>query len=324
MKIAFVGKGGSGKTTVSAVVSRFIASKKLPVLALDADINQHLGCALGMSEQEAAQIPAMGIETGRIKEYLRGNNPLIPDNASMIKTTPPGRGSNLISMPKNDADKNGKNPIYNYFSRMVDGIRFMAVGPFDESDLGVKCYHSKTGSVELLLNHMVDGRHEYAIVDMTAGSDSFASGLFTRFDVTFLIVEPTLRSVAVYRQYKEYAKNHDVLIRVIGNKIKNDADADFLKKHIGNDMVAAISQSAFIEKMDRAEITSFSELEPINMKAIEKIVDFIDLQKKDWPKFYRDMLEFHIKNAESWANGETGKNLQNQIDPSFSFQAFAA
>ncbi len=67
----------------------------------------------------------------------------------------------------------------------------MATGPFTESDLGVACYHSKVGAVELCLNHLVDGPDEYVVVDMTAGSDSFASGMFTRFDMTFLVAEPT-------------------------------------------------------------------------------------------------------------------------------------
>ena len=72
------------------------------------------------------------------------------------------------------------------------------------------CYHSKVGAVELLLNHLVDGPGEYVVVDMTAGADSFASGLFTRFDVTFLVCEPTLRSVGVYRQYVGYARDFGV------------------------------------------------------------------------------------------------------------------
>ncbi len=49
--------------------------------------------------------------------------------------------------------------------------------------------------MELLLNHLTDDVGEYMVVDMTAGADSFASGLFTRFDVMFLVCEPTSRSV---------------------------------------------------------------------------------------------------------------------------------
>ncbi|GAB3879779.1 hypothetical protein GCM10027612_06110 [Microbispora bryophytorum subsp. camponoti] len=115
-----------------------------------------------------------------IKDYLRGDNPLIRDTASMVKTTPPGRGSRLVRL--ND-------PFFP--SRSIEGVSLMVTGPFEENDLGVACYHSKLGAVELYLNHLVDGPGEYVVVDMTAGADSFASGLFTRFDLTILVAEPT-------------------------------------------------------------------------------------------------------------------------------------
>ena len=54
-------------------------------------------------------------------------------------------------------------------------VPLMVTGEFDESDLGVACYHSKLGGVELYLNHLVDGPGEYVVVDMTAGSDSLSS-----------------------------------------------------------------------------------------------------------------------------------------------------
>ena len=86
----------------------------------------------------------------------------------------------------------------------------MVTGAFEEKDLGVSCYHSKVGAAELYLNHLVDGPDEYLVMDMTAGADAFASGLFTRFDLTCLVVEPTRKSVSVYQQYREYAKEYDV------------------------------------------------------------------------------------------------------------------
>ena len=55
MRIAFVGKGGSGKTTSAAVFSRYLAELGSPVLAIDADINQHLGAALGDDGATAAR-----------------------------------------------------------------------------------------------------------------------------------------------------------------------------------------------------------------------------------------------------------------------------
>ena len=94
------------------------------------------------------------------------------------------------------------NPIYERLGRHVDGLRLLATGPFTDDDLGVACYHSKVGAAELLLNHMIDGPGEYVVVDMTAGADAFASGMFTRFDLMLLVAEPTLRSVSVLRQYR--------------------------------------------------------------------------------------------------------------------------
>src|SRR5260221_14061786 len=121
MKLAFVGKGGSGKTTLSALFSRYLGTQKRVVLAIDADINQHLGEALGFSAHEA--IPALGLEMGRIKHYLRGTNERIASDEVMIKTTPPGRGSRLLHVAES-------NPLYDYFGRDIDGVKLLVTGPF--------------------------------------------------------------------------------------------------------------------------------------------------------------------------------------------------
>jgi CO dehydrogenase maturation factor len=51
MKIAVVGKGGSGKTTTSAVLARTMARSGRTTLALDCDSNPNLGLSLGLGEQ---------------------------------------------------------------------------------------------------------------------------------------------------------------------------------------------------------------------------------------------------------------------------------
>ena len=87
MRIAFVGKGGSGKTTSAAVFSRYLAARGRPVVAVDADVNQHLAQALG---HEGPPPPSLGADALWLKAHLRGANPRITSMASMIKTTPPG------------------------------------------------------------------------------------------------------------------------------------------------------------------------------------------------------------------------------------------
>lgn len=311
MKVAFVGKGGSGKTTLASTLARYLTASNFTTIAIDADINQHFGQSLGLSDLESKSIPAMGLEMDKIKTFFAGENKRITSIKHMIKTTPPGVGSRLMCVSE-------QNEFYTYFEKNVNGIRLLVVGSFTEDDLGVKCYHSKTGSVELVLNHLIDARHEYIIVDMTAGADSFASGLFTRFDITFLVVEPTIKSVSVYKQYKEYAEQYGVCIRVVGNKVHDKSDYAFIKSYVGDDLIATLSHSDYIRSMEKGEVSPITNMEKSNREALETIVDEIDSQEKDWEQYYQQAVDFHLRNAESWANASLGVDVRNQIDPTFS------
>jgi CO dehydrogenase maturation factor len=54
--VAFAGKGGRGKTTLASLLIRYLAAQDLQVVAIDADINQHLADALG-AQHEATTAP---------------------------------------------------------------------------------------------------------------------------------------------------------------------------------------------------------------------------------------------------------------------------
>jgi CO dehydrogenase maturation factor len=56
MKIAVVGKGGSGKTTTSAVLARTFARAGRTTLALDCDSNPNLGLSLGLGEEATERL----------------------------------------------------------------------------------------------------------------------------------------------------------------------------------------------------------------------------------------------------------------------------
>lgn len=310
MKIAFVGKGGSGKTTTSSLFIRHLGDLGLPVVAIDADINQHLATALGLSETEAATIPALGANMRDLKEYLRGSNPRISSVDAMLKTTPAGSGSRLLRI-------GGEDPFHRDLSVQAAGATLMVTGPFNEADLGVSCYHSKIGAAELYLNHVVDGPDEYIVMDMTAGADAFASGLFTRFDVTFLVAEPTRKGVSVYRQYKDYAKEFDVKIHVIGNKVEDEDDEKFLRQAVGEDLLVCLSPSSYVRACEKGRQPDFAELEPHNRAALDAILKAVNETPQDWEKFTRQGAEFHIRNARAWGNNRAGEDLSKQIDPDF-------
>ncbi len=306
VKIAFVGKGGSGKTTLSSLFVAYLADADRPVLAIDADINQHLAVALGAPEEEALAWPTLGDNMTLIKDYLRGDNPRIADAASMIKTTPPGRGSRLVR-PFED------NPVFDACFRQLGGVRLGVTGQFDEDDLGVKCYHSKVGAAELLLNHMVDVEGEYVVMDMTAGADAFASGLFTRFDVTFLVCEPTIRSVGVYRQYADYARDFGVRLVVVGNKVTDAEDVEFLQDQVGGALLGWMVASRHVRAAERGTARPITELEPRNLSTLRSMHAAVDAEQRDWARYQRQAVEFHLRNARAWA----GDDLVSQVDPEF-------
>lgn len=59
MKLAVVGKGGSGKTTTAALVARTLARNGASVVALDCDSNPNLGISLGIGDNETERLIAM-------------------------------------------------------------------------------------------------------------------------------------------------------------------------------------------------------------------------------------------------------------------------
>jgi len=77
--IAVAGKGGTGKTTVAALlVSRLVAAGRTPVLAVDADPNSCLDAALGVTvtqtvgrvREEARELAGKGLGAGISKQEL--------------------------------------------------------------------------------------------------------------------------------------------------------------------------------------------------------------------------------------------------------------
>jgi CO dehydrogenase maturation factor len=59
VKLAVVGKGGSGKTTTAAVIARTLGRRGIPVVALDCDTNPNLGISLGVGDEETERLIAM-------------------------------------------------------------------------------------------------------------------------------------------------------------------------------------------------------------------------------------------------------------------------
>ncbi len=320
MRIALVGKGGSGKTTAAALLARRLAARtpRPPLLAVDADINQLLAVAVGATPRLAATLPPLTQAAGLVKEYLRGDNARIAGPDAMVATTPPGPGSRLLRLGE-------PSPVWDAAVRDVHGVPLLVTGELvagerDAADVGTRCYHAKTGVVELVLNHLVDGPGEYVVVDMTAGADAFASGLFTRFDLTVVVCEPTLRSVGVWEQYTRYARDFDVRVAVLGNKVEDEEDVEFLRRHTGDHLVACLGRSAAVRAAERGEARPLDDLAPGDVAALDTVLGVLGACTRDWARYTAQGHELHRRNAA--ARAEPG--LAAQIDPDFSPAAVPA
>jgi CO dehydrogenase maturation factor len=108
------------------------------------------------------------------------------------------------------------------------------------------------------------------VVDMTAGTDAFAAGLFTRFDLTVLVSEPTRRGVGVYRQYAGHAAGHGMALRVLGNKVTGPDDVGYLRDRVGDALVGWLGHSAWVRAAERGEVAPLAELEPANRAVLDR------------------------------------------------------
>jgi len=289
MRAAFCGKGGSGKTSLAALFTRYVVERNYPTLAIDGDINQHLGDNLFLPESQLQALPRLGEELDKLQAYVLGSNAFIANAEEITESTPAGRGSNFVTLA---AD----NPISQHFMLRQGNLRFVAMGGHTETDIGATCYHKFTGALGTFLNHLLDDDNEIVVSDMCAGADPFASsGLASRFDALFLVCEPTKKSLAVFDQAVHYSQYHDLNLFVIGNKIENEEDENFIKNYVYFDAQALASLAILLETLKRQV-------------------------PRDWEKYQRTGLFFHKRASDSWASALYGRDLTQQIDPEFDYR----
>lgn len=161
MKIAFVGKGGAGKTTVSTLFAQYYSEDRV-YLAIDADINMHMAELLGSGDHDVNTLISEIAPSNEIRSYLRGNNNQIASNEAFKKSTPFGSGSNLINI----TDSNDW-LIERYSVTISDTLRLMTVGSYSEAGIASSCYHNNLAILENVLSHTRD--NGTIIVDMVAG-----------------------------------------------------------------------------------------------------------------------------------------------------------
>ncbi|HEU5121707.1 MAG TPA: hypothetical protein VFT59_02585 [Candidatus Saccharimonadales bacterium] len=315
MRIAFVGKGGSGKTTASSLFAQY-QSGSHPTLAIDADINMHMAELLSGERPEKSMLISEKTPSEEIRTYLKGTNPRIASSAHFKKSTPPGSGSSLVTIT------NPNDWLLNRFGQKINSsLTLMTVGSYSEEGVASSCYHNNLSVLENILTHTTD---DGAIVaDMVAGTDAFASTLFSQFDVLIFVVEPTTRSLAVLEQYQRLAQHAGVADKlfVIANKVEDEDDYRFIASKIDSAMlVGRISRSTHLLKVDKGqERLAITALDPADRTVFETLTQLLKQKAVPMQQRLPYLWELHkVYVSQQFVKDRFG-DLTTQIDPSFTY-----
>jgi len=309
MKIAFVWKGGSGKTTLTASFIQFLQSKDIFTIAIDADINVWLASAIGIKIDKNNAL-SHEKTVWEIRQYLKWENTKILSPWHMVKTTPPWKWSNLV--------QRGSHDFFNIFcSYQSDTLKFLHVWTYEETGIGISCYHTHLSVFENILSHTFLEKDEFLIADMVAGNDAFSNTLFTQFDVLCLIVEPTLESVSMVQSYLDLISKTETSTQIclMANKVEDGNDLEYLKKK----NVAPQFIFEYERWIKHARQNNDIFLSQKQQKTWEEFYDFLQIIETNPHKKLRELHTLHRKYIELDYIKTPLWDLSVQIDKTFQF-----
>ncbi len=208
MKIAVSGKGGVGKTTFSAMLSRAFAERGHEVLAVDADPDANLGQALGFPDYK--------------------NLVPVSDMKALIDERTESKGNNFGTFFKLNPTVHD---LPEKLSMEHDGVRLMVMGTVQKGGGGCICPASTM--LKVLMAHMVLNTKQVLILDMEAGLEHLGRGTSRGVDFLVVVVEPGRRSVDTAHTIKKLAADLGVQnILIVGSKTRSETDREYLKKSL--------------------------------------------------------------------------------------------
>src|SRR5512139_1416708 len=207
MKLSISGKGGVGKTTLSALLAQAYADMGRQVLAVDADPSPCLAGALGFSSE--------------LREKLK---PIAEMDALIEERTgaKPGTVGGFFTLNPRVDD------IPERFSVVHRGVRLLEMGGMEQGGSGCICPES--AMLKTLFTHLLFRKDDVLILDMYAGVEHLGRATVDFVDAMVIVVEPTRRSLGTAAQIKQLAQDIGLSrFWLVGNKVRNADEEAFLK-----------------------------------------------------------------------------------------------
>jgi CO dehydrogenase maturation factor len=225
MRLALAGKGGAGKTTISATLARLAARSGRSVVAVDADANPNLAAALGVDPGLAASIR--------------------PVPSSLVSRRIGGAG---LTAPVEEV-------LDAHTARGPDGVRLLGMGAPAHADEGCLC--SAHAVVSSLLEDL-GSPDRTVVVDMEASPEHLSRGTVRHVDAICFVAEPYYRSLETVRRMGLLVAELPVeRVVVVANKVRSAGDEqairEFCDRH-GFELAGVVPWSEEVVAADRARV----------------------------------------------------------------------
>lgn len=187
--IALAGKGGVGKTTVSAMIIKYLLKKQdSPILAIDADPSANLNMVLGVDLDSTVG----EIREGMLKQVQSSQN-----------VTGAARGSVGGGMSKHDYLD------YEIHSSLIESDRFdlIAMGRSE----GPGCYCAVNHNLRDILDTL-SHNYPYVVMDNEAGMEHLSRRTTNDVQHLFIVSDPTQRGIVAAERIADLKDELEVKI----------------------------------------------------------------------------------------------------------------
>jgi CO dehydrogenase maturation factor len=227
VRLAVVGKGGSGKSVISATIARTLARRGHDVLALDSDSMPGMSFSLGAGTSLARSPLEDAVERDEHRQWqwVNGVDPVIAVQRCAV-TAP-------------------------------DGVRLLAVAKTTKAGMA-PIDGAVTAFVAIL--HSIEAAPQFAgwaiVGDMPAGARQSAFGWAPYADHFLLVVEPTWQSMLTARRVRRIALDARPGARVslVVNKVRDAGDAMRVADFFDLPVLGAVPVDEGIRRAERAGV----------------------------------------------------------------------
>ena len=244
MKVVICGKGGSGKSTLSALIAMGLKNRGYRVLLVDADeSNYGLHRLLGITHP-VSLMDSLGGKKG----FRKMTASAFPQ---MLDAVPFKERIRINDIPGDCISES-------------EGIKLLVVGKIHHFGEGCACPMGVLS--KMILSKLDFKENEIVIVDASAGIEHFGRGVDAECDMIIGVVDPCFESFVLADQIHDMAINAGAEIFFVLNKVDENT-LDIMYKNINHEMVIAeipYLHAVFMNNLEGRELeTSVLEIDSI-------------------------------------------------------------